>query len=346
MWQPVITIGVIVIPLVFVGQYFLQAQFSSADYRSLPATSQSRIVAQDMANDFPGGNSNPVQVVIRVPASPASPSVAGGLKAYFQGLNNQPGVTGVTETTSGDYVLANVTYNSGYDELLARDLVSSIRSQPHPSGWSVNVGGMTAELVDLLDSIGSHAIYAGAVVALSLFVLLLFMFRSIAVPLEALFVNILSLSATFGILVWIFQYGHLSRLLGFTSLGSIDSTQPVLIFGIAFGLSMDYSVFLFSRIKEQYDQSAEVRQSIADGLDKTGTIITSAAVLFIVVVAAFATSSISLIKQIGIGLGLAVFIDAFLVRMLLMPAIMAIVGHANWWGPKWMRSRLALPRHE
>jgi len=189
---------------------------------------------------------------------------------------------------------------------------------------------MTAELVDLLDSIGSHAIYAGAVVALSLFVLLLFMFRSIAVPLEALFVNILSLSATFGILVWIFQYGHLSRLLGFTSLGSIDSTQPVLIFGIAFGLSMDYSVFL----------------SIAEGLDKTGTIITSAAVLFIVVVAAFATSSISLIKQIGIGLGLAVFIDAFLVRMLLMPAIMAIVGHANWWGPKWMRSRLALPRHE
>jgi RND superfamily putative drug exporter len=165
------------------------------------------------------------------------------------------------------------------------------------------------------------------------------MFRSIAVPLEALFVNVLSLSATFGILVWMFQYGHLSKLLGFTSLGSIDSTQPVLIFGIAFGLSMDYSVFLFSRIKEQYDQSHDVRQSIADGLDKTGTIITSAAILFIVVVAAFATSSISLIKQIGIGLGLAVFIDAFLVRMLLMPAIMSIVGHANWWGPKWMRRR-------
>ena len=339
MWQPVLTIGVIVIPLVFVGQYFLQAQFSSADYRSLPPSAQSRQVAQVMANDFPGGNTNPIQVVIHTPASPTSPSVAPDLANYVKQLNNQPGVTAVSEQLSGDYVIANVTYNSGYDELLARDLVQVIRAQSHPSSWSVNVGGMTAELVDLLSSIDQHAVYAGLIVAASLFCLLLFMFRSIAVPLEALFVNILSLSATFGILVWMFQYGHLSKLLGFSSLGSIDSTQPVLIFGIAFGLSMDYSVFLFSRIKEQYDQSHDVYQSIAGGLDKTGTIITSAALLFIVVVAAFATSSISLIKQIGIGLGLAVFIDAFLVRMLLMPAIMRIVGHANWWGPKWMRRR-------
>jgi len=160
---------------------------------------------------------------------------------------------------------------------------------------------------------------------------------SVVVPVQALIANILSLSATFGILVWVFQMGHLSKILGFTSVGSIDATQPVLIFGIAFGLSMDYSVFLLSRIKEQYDLSGDPGESIALGLQKTGTIITSAAILFIVVVSAFATSAIPLIKQIGLGLGLAVFIDAFFVRMLLVPAMMYLFGHATWWAPKWIK---------
>jgi uncharacterized membrane protein YdfJ with MMPL/SSD domain len=339
MWRPVLTIGVIVIPLVFFGQYFLQAQFSTADYRSLPTTSESRMVADAMNNNFPGGGSNPIQIVIQTPNSMTEPANVAKFQSYVRYINSLPGVTGVSESISGEYVLINVTYNSGYDELLARDLVADIRTGEHPSGWDIKVGGLTADLADLLTSIGTHAIYAGAVVAITLFLLLLFMFRSVIVPLEALFVNILSLSATFGLLVWVFQYGHLSRLLDFTSLGSIDATQPVLIFGIAFGLSMDYSVFLFSRIKEQYDKDRDVVQSIADGVDKTGPIITSAAILFIVVVAAFATSAIPLIKQIGIGLALAVFIDAFLVRMLLMPALMRLFGRANWWAPRIFRRR-------
>jgi uncharacterized membrane protein YdfJ with MMPL/SSD domain len=343
MWRPVLTIGVIVIPLVFFGQYFLQAQFSTADYRSLPMTSQSRMVSVAMNNNFPGGGSNPIQIVAHSSTSVTSASNISKFQSYIRYLNTLPGVTGAAESISGNYVLINVSYNSGYDELLARDLVKDIRNGQHPVGWSIKVGGLTAQLVDLLASIAHYAVYAGAIVAIALFLLLLFMFRSIVVPLEALFVNILSLSATFGLLVWIFQYGHLSRLLGFTSLGSIDATQPVLIFGIAFGLSMDYSVFLFSRIKEQYDQDRDVVQSIASGLDKTGPIITSAAILFIVVVAAFATSVIPLIKQIGVGLALAVFMDAFLVRMLLIPAFMRLFGRANWWAPNIIRSRVASP---
>lgn len=349
MWQPVITIGVIVIPLIFFGQYFLQAQFSTADYRSLPAAAQSREVAQIMNDNFPGGGSNPIEVIMHSSSGTLTRAANSQALSYARYLSGLPGVTGVSPSVAGGYVLLNVTYNSGYDELLARGLVVDIRSGQHPAGWNIKVGGLTADLVDLLASIGHYAVYAGAVVAAALFLLLLFMFRSLIVPLEALFVNVLSLSATFGLLVWIFQDGHLSHLLGFTSLGSIDATQPVLIFGIAFGLSMDYSVFLFSRIKEQYDQDHKVTDSIAEGLDKTGTIITSAAVLFIVVVAAFATSTIPLIKQIGIGLALAVFMDAFLVRMLLIPALMRVFGRANWWAPPFLRHRpitLVTPKSE
>jgi RND superfamily putative drug exporter len=333
---PVLTIGLIVIPLVFMGQFFLRATFSSADYRSLPVGVQSRDVAVALVNDFPGGNSNPVQVVAQVPTGP---QMVAELANYQDALHRLPGVQGVTIRRSGDWVLLNVSYNSDYDQQLARDLVADARGTAHPAGWSVKVGGSTANLVDLLAVIRHYAVYAVLVVALALVVLLFIMLRSLVIPLQALFVNFLSLTATFGVLVWIFQEGHLSKWLGFTAVGSVDATQPVLIFGIAFGLSMDYSVFLLSRVKEQYDQDHDIRESVASGVAKTGPIITSAAVLFIVVVAAFATSAIPLIKQIGVGLGLAVFIDAFLVRTLLVPAIMVLFGRGNWWpGAAWRRT--------
>lgn len=338
MWRPVLTIAVIVIPLAFLSQYFLRAEFSSADYRSLPTGTQSRQVAESLNNQFPGGGSNPIQVVVHLPGSTLSASDTQALGSYAAALRQLPGVSGVmVQSATGNYELVNVTYNSNYDQSLARTLVGQVRAQSHPAAWDVKVGGLTASLVDLLACLGHYAAYAGLVVAVALFVLLLLMFGSVVIPLQALFVNILSLSATFGVLVWIFQLNHLSRLLGFTSVGSIDATQPVLIFGIAFGLSMDYSVFLLSRVKEQYDKVGEIRQAVAEGVQKTGTIITSAAVLFIVVVSAFATSAIPLIKQIGVGLAVAVFFDAFLVRMLLVPAIMRLCGRGNWWAPKWLR---------
>jgi RND superfamily putative drug exporter len=363
MWKPLLTIAVIVTILAFFGQYFLRADFSSADYRSLPAGTQSRVVSQDMVNNFPGKSSaDPVQVVINTHDTSLSAATITQLQAYSKKLAALPGVTSVSSLVSlqpslppaayatafgpggspnvaraastlvsGSYYLVNVSYNSNYDQSLAKDLVAKARAASHPSGWDVKTGGETASLVDLLTSLGHYSVYGAIFIALSLFSLLLIMLRSVVIPIQALFVNILSLSATFGILVWVFQEGHLQKLLDFTSVHSIDATQPVLIFGIAFGLSMDYSVFLLSRITEQYDHDQNTREAIAMGLQKTGTIITSAALLFIVVVGAFATSAIPLIKQIGIGLGLAVFLDAFVVRMLLVPAIMSLFGPYNWW---------------
>src|SRR6185436_15189212 len=146
--------------------------------------------------------------------------------------------------------------------------------------------------------------------------------------------NILSLSVSFGALVWIFQDGNLSSFFNFTPLGSVDGTQPVLIFAIAFGLSMDYEVFLLSRIKEQYNRTKDTTASVAQGVQKTGQIITSAALLLVVVIGAFATGEVVFIKQIGVGLALAVLVDATVVRMLLVPATMRLLGKYNWWAPR------------
>jgi uncharacterized membrane protein YdfJ with MMPL/SSD domain len=152
--------------------------------------------------------------------------------------------------------------------------------------------------------------------------------------LKAVILNILSLSATFGGLVWIFQEGHLHSLLGFQSVGSLDSTQPVLIFAIAFGLSMDYEVFLLCRIKEQFDVTGDNREAVATGLQRTGQLITSAALLLAIVVGAFATSHLLEIQQIGLGVAIAILMDATLVRMLLVPSMMKLLGTWNWWAPR------------
>jgi uncharacterized membrane protein YdfJ with MMPL/SSD domain len=319
MSRPVLTIGLVVVPLAFLGQFFLRATFSSADYRQLPSGAESRDVTEALRNNFPGASNDPIQIIVHFDKGTQNLQL---LQLYEKQVEQMAGVSQVSGRTSGDYSLVNVSYNSTSDATLARDLVKEIRHQSHPQGWEVKVGGQTAALVDLLASLQQYTVLALGIVAAALVLLLFIMFRSVVVPFQALFVNVLSLSATFGALVWIFQEGHLQGLLGFTSVGSIDATQPVLIFGIAFGLSMDYSVFLLSRVKEQFDQEGDIRGSVAEGVQKTGPIITSAAILFIVVVAAFATSKIGIIKQVGVGLGLAVFLDAFLVRMLLVPAIM------------------------
>jgi RND superfamily putative drug exporter len=182
-------------------------------------------------------------------------------------------------------------------------------------------------------------------IILSIFVLLFLMTKSLIIPLKAIILNILSLSATFGGLVWIFQDGHLQNLLHFPLIGSIDATQPVLIFAIAFGLSMDYEVFLLSRIKEHYDQTGDNRQAVSSGLQRTGWLITSAALLLAIVLAAFGSSKIILIQEIGLGLAIAVLIDATLIRMLLVPATMRLLDKLNWWAPTpshWLQRRMSL----
>jgi RND superfamily putative drug exporter len=163
------------------------------------------------------------------------------------------------------------------------------------------------------------------------------MFGSVLVPLKAVVLNLLSLSATFGAMVWIFQEGHLSGFLNFTPTGALDTTTPLLMFCVAFGLSMDYEVFLLSRIKEEHDRTGHSTESVAVGLEKTGGIVTAAAALLAVVFIAFSTSQITFIKLFGVGLAVAVVMDATLIRGILVPAFMRLAGEANWWAPKWMK---------
>ena len=195
------------------------------------------------------------------------------------------------------------------------------------------VAGPSAELVDSKTAIFSRVPIAAGIIALVTFVVLFLMTGSVVIPLKALVMNVLSLSATFGAMVFIFQDGHLSNLLHFTATGTLDSSNPILMFCIAFGLSMDYEVFLLSRIKEEYDRTGDNVSSVAMGLERTGRIVTAAAGLLAMVFIAFSTSEISFIKMFGVGLALAVVMDATLIRGMLVPAFMRLMGRANWWAP-------------
>jgi putative drug exporter of the RND superfamily len=214
-------------------------------------------------------------------------------------------------------------------------LVKDVRALVPP--FKFEVAGLSAQLVDTKDAVISRLPIAIGFIALATFVLLFMMTGSILVPVKALVLNMLSLTATFGATVWIFQDGHFSNLLGFTPTGTIDVFTPILMFCIAFGLSMDYEVFLLSRIKEEYDLEHDNEHAVAIGLAKTGRIVTAAALLLTIVFAGIATSQVALLKAFGVGLALAVLVDAFLIRATLVPAFMRLAGRVNWWSPKWLR---------
>jgi RND superfamily putative drug exporter len=214
-------------------------------------------------------------------------------------------------------------------------LVQDVRSTPAP--FDTLVTGRSAELVDSKESVFSRLPLAAAIIAVVTFALLFLMTGSVLVPIKAIVLNLLSLTATFGAMVWIFQDGNLSGLLGFTATGTLDTSMPILMFCIAFGLSMDYEVFLLSRIKEEYDRTGDNLASVAMGLERTGRIVTAAAALLSVVFIAFATSGITFIKMFGVGMALAVVMDATLIRAALVPAFMRLAGDANWWAPRPLR---------
>jgi RND superfamily putative drug exporter len=201
----------------------------------------------------------------------------------------------------------------------------------------VLVGGQTAALADLLGSIGRLLPLMALIVAGATVLLLFLAFGSVILPIKALLMNVLSLSASFGAIVWIFQDGHLSGLLNFTSTGTLEATQPILVLAIVFGLSMDYEVFLMSRIRERYVATGDNTEAVAVGLQRTGGIVTTAALLLVVVIGAFSLSGITFIKLIGIAMAIAIVVDATVVRALLVPASMRLLGRWNWWAPAPLR---------
>jgi uncharacterized membrane protein YdfJ with MMPL/SSD domain len=213
----------------------------------------------------------------------------------------------------------------------AKELVRDVRAVGAP--FSTAVGGETALFLDQQDALADRLPMALALLALTTLIILFVMTGSVVLPIKALVMNLLTLSAAFGLLVLIFQDGRLEGLLGYTSQGAIESSQPILLFAVAFGLSTDYGVFLLTRIKEEHDRGAPNEEAVALGLQRTGRIVTFAALLFMIAIGAFVTSEIIFIKQLGLGTALAVFIDATIVRALLVPSLMRLLGPWNWWAP-------------
>jgi trehalose monomycolate/heme transporter len=334
MRRPVVYTVVVVTLLLTLALPFLRVQFGGIDERVLPAGTESRVVTETIDADFPSDVATPITAVVTLADPVDSPAGGQELQAYVDRVADVDGVQGAQVSgAEGTTARVAVAYDGDPIGEQAKDLVAAVREVPAPDGGEVLVGGQTAVLVDLLGSLGDLLPWMAVMVVAATFVLLFLAFGSLVLPVKAVVMNVLSLGASFGALVWIFQDGHLSGLLGFTPTGTVEATQPILVLAIVFGLSMDYEVFLMSRIREQYDLTGDNTAAVATGLQRTGGIITSAALLLLVVIGAFSLSGITFIKMIGIAMLIAVVIDATVVRTLLVPATMRLLGRANWWAP-------------
>ncbi|GAA4240821.1 MMPL family transporter [Actinomadura meridiana] len=328
MRRPVIYIVATVALLLALGSPFLSINWGGTDAKALPEGTDARVVAEALETRFPGNATSPIQAVV------SGTSDRAAVQAYGDRLAAVPGITSATVTGSnGGTTRIALSYDADPNSDTARTLVKEVRDVPAPPGAQADVGGSTAEIVDQLDSIGAKLPWLALFVGGATFVLLFLAFGSILLPLKAIVMNMLSLSATFGAVVLIFQDGHLSGPLGFTATGALDPSMPILMLAMLFGISMDYEVFLLSRIREQYDRTGDNTAAVASGVRRTGAIITSAALLFIVVIGAFSTSGVTFIKMTGVGMAIAILLDATIVRALLVPATMRLLGRANWWAP-------------
>jgi RND superfamily putative drug exporter len=257
-------------------------------------------------------------------------------------------------TTAGDLTTVSITPTNGPNRPESRALVGELRAAhpgtigagtpsaiTPPAGLNALIGGGAAEIVDVVDTISGEFPRTAAVVILATLIILAVLLRSIVLPIKAVVMNTLSILASFGALVWIFQDGNLSALLGFAPLGFVETTIPVILFCVLFGLSMDYEVFLLTRMREIYDRTGDNTAAVAGGLERSGRIITSAALIVVVVAGSFVFAEIVLIKALGVGVAIAVALDATIVRALLVPATMRLFGKWNWWAPRWMERLLS-----
>jgi RND superfamily putative drug exporter len=350
-WRVALSVGAL---LLLLGAPFLGVKFGLPDDRALPSDASSHVVQNQIRANFSSQEAAPVSVV-----APRAELTGAALEAAVDGyaadLSRLDAVARVDALT-GSYVDGRIVLPPGATSQRfaasegtwltvvpavepisaeAEELVEEVRAAPAP--FDVLVNGPSAQLVDTKDSIFSRVPLAAAIIGAVTFITLFWLTGSMLVPVKAIVLNLLSLTATFGAMVWIFQDGHLADVLSFTPTGTLDVATPILMFCIAFGLSMDYEVFLLSRIKEEYDRTGDNVGSVAAGLERTGRIVTAAAALLAVVFAAFATSEISFIKLFGVGLTLAVVMDATLIRAALVPAFMRLAGRANWWAPRPLR---------
>ncbi|MFI8104271.1 MMPL family transporter [Streptomyces sp. NPDC086023] len=317
--------------LLLLGLPFLGVKFGTVDDRQLPSTAASHIVQQQIRDGFPGSPGAGLVVLAEGPADDAAYAAYRGRIAELPGVLRADG-----PVRSGEYAYFSVLAEGEAVGQKAQDLVGEVRAVDAP--FTTSVTGQAAVLVDAQDAIAEQLPKAGVLIAAATLLLVFLMTGSLLIPLQAVLLNALSLTAMFGAVVWVFQEGHLSGLLGFTATGDIETTLPVLMFCIAFGLSMDYGVFLISRIKEEYERTGDHEGAVRAGLAKTGGLITAAAVILAVVMVAIGSSRVTNTKMLGLGIALAVLMDAMVVRGLLVPAVMKLTGRATWWAPRPLRA--------
>jgi uncharacterized membrane protein YdfJ with MMPL/SSD domain len=314
--------------LIVLGIPFLGVKFTGVDASVLPREQSARVVDDALRTEFPPSRTSPIYVAAR-----GGPGDRAEVERYAQRLGALPGIVVAPRVQQADglYRIDLVGRGPALDQQ-AKELVRDVRAVDAPV--PVRVGGQTAGFLDQQKALSDSLPIALAILATTTLVILFLMTGSVILPVKALVMNLLTLSAAFGLLVLIFQDGHGESVLGFTSQGALESSQPVLLFAVAFGLSTDYGVFLLTRIKEAHDNGASNQEAVALGLERTGRIVTFAALLFVIAIGAFATSQIIFIKQLGVGTALAVLIDATIVRALLVPSLMQLLGDWNWWAPK------------
>jgi RND superfamily putative drug exporter len=352
MRRPVLSALPVVAVLLTMAVPFLGVQFGVPDDRVIPAAdSQARRVGDVLRADFASRDSEALTVVLPAVTGPDDAARSDAVAGYATRVSGLPDVARVDAPT-GTYVSGRqvapgrpdlvagsaagvrIVPSVGAYSSQAEHLVDAVRSVPAPGERLV--GGPSAELTDTKSAVADRLPLAVGLIALSTFVLLFLFTGSVVLPVKALILNAGSIVGVLGAMVWVFQEGHLADLLGFTPT-PLTLTMPLLMFCVAFGLSMDYEVFLLGRIKEQHDAGADTTTAVAVGLERTGRIVTTAAALLAITFFAFVSSRVSFIQMFGLGSGLAVVLDATLVRGVLVPALMRVMGSANWWAPAPLR---------
>lgn len=327
MRRPVVVATAVVVLLLVVASPFLGVKWGSVDYRVLPPDTPSHQASERLNQEF--GPERSTANVLLTGADQAE------VASYTRSLADVPGVTDVRPVVSEDgTTLLRAAWDGNSQSEDSQQVVRDLRAVDGPAGTDALVGGLTSETVDLAESVGDHLPLMGLIVVGVMLVLLFLAFGSVVLPLKAVLMNALSITASFGVVTWIFSDGHLSGLLGFTPQGFLDLTNPIVMLAVLFGLSMDYEVFLLSRVREQWDATHDNDLAVATGVQKTGRIITSAALLLAVVIGAFSLSGVVFMKMLGIGMLVAILVDATVVRALLVPATMKLLGRWNWWAPR------------
>ncbi len=357
--------------ILLLGSPFLHVRFNAPDSSILPPSVPSRAAFDRLRAQFGEGEFAPIVIAIRTPGAATAPSNLSALYDYSRRLTADPLVTRVDSlvdvdprltlsqydllysdpngprdryvqtalaaTTRGDLTAFTIYTPYGPNRDEGKALVTQLRTPGSPvappAGMTILVGGGAADVADVVDRVRADFPRTGLFIIVSTYLVLFILLRSVVLPAKALVMNTLSIVASFGALVWIFQDGNLSALLGFQPLGFVETTQPVILFCVLFGLSMDYEVFLLSRMKEVWDRTGDNVEAVAGGMERSGRIVTSAALIVVVVAGSFAFADIVLIKALGIGMAIAVALDATVIRALLVPATMRLLGHWNWWMP-------------